>query len=416
MGVLAGAAALVAAGLTGQASAATGTVSSTPTATTPYLVNTGTTPVTKLIRQCGTRMYAVGTFTKVGQPGHSAVFRNNIFSFDQATGAISSWDPNVNGLVNTITFDPTCSSAYIGGVFTTVGGVAAKNIAKISTSTGALDTVFGHSAPAKVFTLAYTGGHVLAGGTFKSINGKPANFLTSLSATTGKPDGYLNLAISGTYPRDSTKIYKFSNIVGNRVLVNGVFTSVGGQGRRQVFMLDLGSTSATLDAWYSPRLDEACQSQTEQFYAKGATISPDGQSVYIASTGLKGATLCDSVAKFSAGSSSNQQPVWTNKTGGDSLYTVIADATGNVYISGHERWANNPNGLNQCVTTCVPRQGIGDIDATTGLATPWNPGRSRGHGAEDIYLDAQGHLWVSSDAPAGSTCGGKFHPGICSFA
>src|SRR5262249_20156238 len=150
-----------------------------------------------------------------------------------------------------------------------------------------------------------------------------------------------------------------------RVLVNGVFTSVGGQTRRQVFMLDLGSTSATLDAWYSPVLNQACQSQTEQFYAKGATISPDGTSVYIASTGLKGAPLCDAVAKFSAGSSPNQQPVWINYTGGDSLYTVIADRTGNVYISGHERWANNPQGHDTCVTTCVPRQGIGDIDSAT---------------------------------------------------
>src|SRR5690242_9946746 len=81
VGVLAGVAVLVAGGLAGQAQAATGTVSTTPTATTPYLVNTGTTPVTKVIRQCGSMMYAVGTFSSVRQPNHPAVTRNNVFSF-----------------------------------------------------------------------------------------------------------------------------------------------------------------------------------------------------------------------------------------------------------------------------------------------------------------------------------------------
>jgi hypothetical protein len=57
-----------------------------------------------------------------------------------------------------------------------------------------------------------------------------------------------------------------------------------------------------------------------------------------------------------------------------------------------------------------------DVDATTGLATAWNPTRSRGHGAQDVYLDSAGNLWVSSDDPAGVTaCGGHYHPGICEF-
>jgi hypothetical protein len=163
-------------------------------------------------------------------------------------------------------------------------------------------------------------------------------------------------------------------------------------------------------------LNQNCAAQSEQFYAKGATISPDGQFVYLASTGFRGATLCDAVAKFSSSSSSNQPAIWVNKTGGDSLYTVIADLTGNVYISGHERWANNPNGQDSCGTGCVSRPGIGDIDAVTGLATSWNPTRSRGHGSEDVFIDTQGNLWISSDVPEGlNTCGGRNHPGICEF-
>ena len=400
--------------------AAAATVSTTPVASTPNLVNTGATPETYMIRQCGSQMWAVGTFTSIGSPGHSPVTRNNIFAFDQATGAIAAVDPDVNGPIQSIAFSPDCSSAYIGGVFTSVGGTAVKNIAKISTSTGAVDPTFGHTAPGRVSALLYAGGHLLVGGYFTKINGSTGtagSYLTSLDPTTGKVDGYAsNLGVTGTLPNDTTHIYKmWLDPSGTRVAVDGVFTSVLGQARRQVFVLDLGATSVSLDAWYAPVLNQACQVAKEQFYAKSLAWSPDGAYLYIASTGYKGATLCDSVAKFSSAPNPNQSLIWINKTGGDSLFAVTATST-DVYIGGHERWINNPLGSDSCGAGCLPRPGIGDVDASTGLATTWNPTRSRGHGASDLFLDSQGNLWVSSDAPAGSVkCGGVYHPGICEF-
>jgi hypothetical protein len=400
--------------------AASATVSSTPAATTPLLVNSGTTPTTNMIRQCGTQLWAVGSFTSIGSPGHPAVTRNNVVAFDLATGAVAPVDPNVNGQVNTITFSPDCSSAYIGGAFTSVGGTTVTNIAKISTTTGAVDPAFAHTSPGKVSALLYVGGHLLAGGYFKTINGSTgstASYLTSLSPTTGKVDGYANnLGISGTLPKDVTHIYKmWANPTSDRVAIDGVFTSVLGGARRQAFILDLGASAVSLDPWYAPVLNEACTSSVEQFYTKGLAWSPDGSVLYIASTGFRGATLCDSVAKFSSSPSPAQAPIWINKTGGDSLYSVVATAT-DVYVGGHNRWLNNPNGLNTCGPGCVSRPGIGDVDPSTGLATPWNPTRSRGHGAGDLFLDSAGDLWISSDAPLGSKCGGVFHPGICEFA
>jgi hypothetical protein len=400
--------------------AAASTVSATPVASTPNLNNTGTTPETYMIRQCGSQMWAVGKFTSIGSPGHTAVTRNNIVAFDRTTGAIAAVDPNVNGAVSTIAFSPDCASAYIGGVFTSVGGTTVKNIAKISTSTGAVDPTFGHTAPGRVSAILYAGGHVLVGGYFTKINGSTGTtgaYLTSLDPTTGKVDGYAsNLGISGTLPQDTTHIYKmWLNPAGNRVAIDGVFTSVLGQARRQIFLLDLGATSVSLDPWFAPVLNQNCQVASEQFYTKSLAWSPDGAYLYVASTGYKGATLCDSVVKFSSSPSPNQTLIWQNKTGGDSLFAVVATST-DVYIGGHERWANNPLGSDSCGTGCVSRPGIGDIDATTGLATPWNPTRSRGHGASDLFLDSAGNLWVSSDAPAGSVkCAGVYHPGICEF-
>ena len=71
-------------------------------------------------------MYAVGSFTQIsGSNGTSTqtFTRNNIFSFSAtAPFAVTSWDPNVNGAVNSIALSSDCNDAYIGGQFTSVDG------------------------------------------------------------------------------------------------------------------------------------------------------------------------------------------------------------------------------------------------------------------------------------------------------
>jgi len=341
--------------------------------------------------------------------------------YDRVTGSVAAVDPNVNGTVDTIVFSADCTTAYIGGVFTSVGGVAVQNIAKIDTTTGVVDPAFAHQAAGEVSALVYENGHLLAGGRFAAINGSAgttSSYLASLDPVTGKPDSYAaNLGIAGTLtgfwaPADGTRVFKmWLNPAGNRLAIDGVFTSVLGQHRRQAAVLDLGPAGVTLDPWYSRAFDESC---SYPFYARSMAWSPDGQFLYVASTGVAPGELCDAVVKFSSAPSSTQSALWWNKTGWDSLYSVVATDTV-VYVGGHMRWLDNPNGTNSCGPGCVSRPGIGEVDAATGLATTWNPTRSRGYGATDLFLDSAGDLWISSDAPSGSTCGGAFHPGICEF-
>src|SRR5262249_27723176 len=115
--------------------AATGPVSPTPVTGTPTLAATGTTKTIRQVADCGGIMYAVGTFTSIN--GSNGTFaRSNIFSFSEtAPFAVTTWDPDVNGTVNTIAFNNgNCATAYIGGQFTTVGGAAPKNHAAVSTT------------------------------------------------------------------------------------------------------------------------------------------------------------------------------------------------------------------------------------------------------------------------------------------
>src|ERR1700684_875564 len=182
------------------AGAATGPVSPTPAAT-PQLNATGTSEQVRQLVQCGSTMYAVGTFTSI-KHGSTVYARSNVFSFGAtAPYNVTSWAPAVNGIVNSIAYNGTnCADAYIGGKFTAVNGTKVANLAEVTTSgTGTLVTAFGHSANGQVETRLGAGGPILAGGYYTTINGSSTKYMTSLNPPTGKDDGFINLGISGNY-------------------------------------------------------------------------------------------------------------------------------------------------------------------------------------------------------------------------
>jgi hypothetical protein len=440
-GVVVGGVAASLIGLAVPAGAATGPVSTTPASQTPQLNATSSTEQIRQLVQCGGTMYAVGTFTSIKR--NSTVFaRNNIFSFSATSPfLVSSWNPNVNGIVNSIAFNGSnCADAYIGGKFTTVGSTTVKNIAEIDTTTGAVVTAFGHSASAQVETLQGYNGHILVGGYYTSINNSTADpYMTSLNPTTGKDDGFIHLGISGNYsyaPNNATRVYnqQLSN-GGTLDLVEGDFTSVGGLQREQIFMLDLSGTTATVTPWTSPQFDgsqpqatSAFQCATvEPFYLQAAAWSPDDSTIYTASTGYhpngfstgQGAKnprtgLCDSAAAFPS-TQASVHSLWINYTGCDSLYSVAADSSA-AYFGGHERWTENPEGCDAAGPGAIAEPGMEALSPATGLVTSNPPvyTRARGLGADDMLVTSAG-LWIASDNMTNaSQCDGVFgHAGIC---
>jgi hypothetical protein len=407
------------------ANAATGTVGEVPFRNTPWLLSSTPNQNVRRLVPCGGLMYAVGTISAIGQ-GSNTYHRGNAFSFSQTTGAVTAWNPAANGTVNDIAFSPDCSTAYIGGNFTSVHGTPANNIAAVDTTTGAVKTNFQHNSGAGVYTVDYTHGQILVGGAFGKINGATRTEFASLNPSTGAVTAYANLSITGSYPRTTKRIDNSQvSHSGNKLLVEGVFTSINGQPRQQVAVFDLGTTAVTLDGWHAPALQQSCV-LSETYYTRAAAWSPDDQTIYGASTGyhpLSGpgsspsqprAGLCDAAFAFSAASSA-QSPLWINYTGCDSYYSVVADSQ-NVYVGGHERWANNPNGCDSPGPGALSRPGLGDLNPVGGSATSWNPTRALGHGADDLVLTSAG-LWVASDNfkhGNAQMCGHQTnHGGIC---
>src|ERR1700722_1607877 len=164
---LALAAGLLGAGPSSAATTSAGPVSPVPQTQTPHLISTGPLAQIRQLVQCGSTMYAVGGFTQIKR--NSTIYtRDNVFSFSATSPfKVTSWAPDVNGVVNSITFNSgNCADAYIGGKFSAIGGTTVKDIAEISTSTGSVITAFGHTASGQVETLASYQGHVIAGGYF----------------------------------------------------------------------------------------------------------------------------------------------------------------------------------------------------------------------------------------------------------
>ena len=346
-------------------------------------------------------LYVGGSFTSVtaaaGTTPTGTFTRNHILAFNAATGSIStSFAPNVNGAVWAIV--PSGTSLYIGGSFSSVNGVARRGLAKVDATTGAVDTSFNAALTSgNVTEAALVSGRLIISGTF------PKKIL-AVNPATGANTGYINVAVTGSVASNAgpVEVYRFAvNPAGTKLVGVGNFTTVGGATHYRAFMLDLGSTAASVSAWRYTPLQQMCAASSLPDYMRDVDFSPDGSYFVFVSTGFVplsgqiGIALCDAASRFETANLSPTRPTWINYTGGDTLHSVaVTDLA--VYVQGHQRWLDNPQGRDNAGPGAVSRPGIGAINTTTGLALSWNPTKDRGVGGKDLLVTARG-LWVASD-------------------
>jgi hypothetical protein len=165
-------------------------------------------------------------------------------------------------------------------------------------------------------------------------------------------------------------------------------------------MLNLDAAVTVSDWWYAP-LQQRCAADSLTDYMRDVDFSPDGSYFVFVSTGFVplsgqiGIALCDAAARFETSIMTPARPTWINYTGGDTLHSVaVTDAA--VYVQGHQRWLDNPQGRDNAGPGAVSRPGIGAINVSTGKALLWNPTKDRGVGGKDLLVTQDG-LWVASD-------------------
>lgn len=379
------------------------TVSATPAAFTPQVMNGAVIAIT----QVGSKIIAAGTFTTVRQTPTSAnIARNRMFAFDAVTGEIDpSFNPNFGGAVNSLDTDGT--NIYAGGPFGSVGGnTTIKRVVKLDQSGNVVSTF--KALPNKVVNeVVVRGNRLFVGGAFTIIKSGSKNVrvaLAALDATTGAVLPSVNVPFAGTFNGGATTVKRFDVTTdGNKLVAVGNFTTVGGQPHEQIAVLDTpAGGTASVASWNTNRYDRAhnpsCASVFDTFM-RDVDFAPDGSYFAVTSTGAFGGgasvgTLCDTTTRWETNSSGND-PTWVDYTGGDTTYGVAVTGSA-IYVGGHMRWENNPFQGDQAGPGAVPREGIAALDPVNGLPLTWNPGRIRGVGAQALYATSTG-LWVGSD-------------------
>ncbi|MFB9803683.1 hypothetical protein [Streptomonospora salina] len=367
-----------------------------PAASTPHVLDGRV----KAVVPVGDVVVVAGRFDRVAPPGRDAtVERHNVFAFDRGTGRISDgFAPEVDGTVTSAVPGPRGGTVHIAGHFDRVGGADLPGVALLSVRDG--DPVASFDAGVEggsVYRADAYGNHLYLGGSFDSVGGVRRGGLARVDARTGAPDPGFDVSPAEAR-RGGLRVQELAvSPRGDRLVVAGTFTRIEDRRRYQIAVIDTAARPAAPADWSTESYAAPCDYGAIHTYMRGIDFAPDGSYFTVVTAGGPKAEpgLCKTAARWETYAGADAEPTWVNHTGGDSLYAV--EATGPaVYVGGHQRWMDNPEGDHDAGPGAVERSGIAALDPRTGRALAWNPGRTRGHGAEALTSAPEG-LYVGSD-------------------
>ena len=144
----------------------------------------------------------------------------------------------------------TDGKILVGGCFTTLGGQTRSYIGRLNAD-GTLDSAFNPRAGGAVDYLhvhslaLQADGKILVGGLFTTLGGQTRNYLGRLNADGTLDSGFNPGAAGGSYPNVGSLAVQADG----RILVGGSFTSLGGQTRNCLGRLN---ADGTLDGGFNP--------------------------------------------------------------------------------------------------------------------------------------------------------------------
>ncbi len=288
----------------------------------------------------GNIAYIGGQFTRVRPAGATSggVTRNHAAAIDLTTGAVTSWDPNVNNTIQSIA--ASGGNVYLGGLFTAVGGKPAQRLAAVSASTGGL--VWKATLDKQVISVTVGHGLVYAGGYFTTANGTARSHLAAFDQVTGA----LNAAWTPTTDLEVKALVVTAD--GSRVVVGGDFATLDGAPASHIGAVN--ATTGASVAWATHEPYEVID------------MDVDANGVYVAGGGDGG-----NFAKFDP---STGKMAWQGGTDGN--IQAIAVLNGLVYVGGHYTRYCGLVGSDRC-TVSTPRSKLLDVDAATGTLQAWDP-------------------------------------------
>jgi hypothetical protein len=201
--------------------------------------------------------YIGGVFTSVGGVTRNRVARVN------ADGSLHAWNPNCNQEVYSLAVNN--GTVYIGGLFGQIGGQSRSNIAAVDTATGALKAWnvggTGGSAGGAVTGIDVVGSTVYFSGYFEKVRTIDRYHVAAV-------DTGATFTLRPFSPVINNTVGKIV-VQGSTAYVTGAFTTVNGVTRNQLAAVDTGT--GALGAW-DPNIGGGAISD----------LKPAGKTLYIA--------------------------------------------------------------------------------------------------------------------------------------
>ncbi|MEI8044775.1 MAG: Ig-like domain repeat protein, partial [Verrucomicrobiota bacterium] len=257
-------------------------------------------------------LYVGGLFTSAG-----GVSATNIAKWNG-----SVWSPLGSGINSTVTaLAISGTNLYAGGEFTSAGGVA--NTKYIAKWNGSAWSALGSGMSANVYALAVSGTNLYAGGWFTSAGGTSANYVAKWN---GNSWSALGSGMSGTPLIVQTAVYALA-VSGTNLYAGGNFTLAGAVANTKAIAKWNGN------AW------SALGSVPYNTYDIVHALAVDGTNLYAGGQfpNAAGATNATGIAKWSGGA-------WSALgTGlGGVVQALAVDGSGNLYAGG---WFTTAGGI-----------------------------------------------------------------------
>jgi hypothetical protein len=179
--------------------------------------------------------YVGGSFSTIGGVAQPYVAKLNA-SFQVITG----WAPVVNGYVYSMILSGT--TLYIGGTFTLTNTVSRQYISALSTANPGNNKPWNSLLNNYVNTLVLDGTSLYAGGRFTLVNGVTTRNLLAKFDLNGSLDATWNPNATG----GGGSVEKLA-IAGTNILAGGSFTTIGGVARN--YLAKLNNTTGAAGNW-----------------------------------------------------------------------------------------------------------------------------------------------------------------------
>lgn len=288
--------------------------------------------------------YIGGDFSSVG-----GVPRNNLARIN-ADGSVHPWNPSPNGAVHCI--DGHVNKIYVGGDFTTIGGLSRNRLARLDPFTGEADFLWDANVNDRVSSIAATNYGIYVAGDFTQVGDSLRPRLARVASAQGtvddwkpEPNGSVNaLCLAGG---------------GTHLYVGGSFTVLADSMRSKIARLDIGvSPGPALTDWNPEVIGGSVNS---------IAIGVAGNYVYFGGT----FTQVDGVSRqnLAAVSIASWHPLnsWDPQPDGPVTALMIHPMPGSIYFSGVF-----VSGLFEMIGG-EERGQLALIDVSNGNAKPWNP-------------------------------------------